>query len=161
MAYMPGCSSASPGSTLTMPSILSAELEPAQYYELLSGQLLPENNTLGSSLVFSGPNPEANVKAEAEKFLVLRAATPALGGIVSLQIKGESKAPNFSPPERVRYSKNSYHGGDITFLPAEYPLIGKTSCTLTRECQSLEGQWYLDCKVICIAVIHFEHSLLK
>ncbi|KAL0050783.1 hypothetical protein WJX82_007167 [Trebouxia sp. C0006] len=127
-----------------MPSILSAELEPAQYYELLSGQLLPENSRLCSSLVFPGPDTEANVKAG--KFLTLRAATPALGSVISLQIKGESKAPNFSPPERVRYSKNSYHGGDITFLPAEYPVIGKTSCTLTLECQSLEGEWQLDWK---------------
>lgn len=143
-----------------MPSILSVELEPAQYYELLSGSLLPENNRLGSCVVFPGPNTEANVKADAEKFLTLRAATPALGGIVNLQIKGESKAPNFSPPERVRYSKNSYHGGDILFLPAEYPVIGKTSCTVTREHQSFEGEWYLDCKVICMSAIHFQHSLL-
>lgn len=144
-----------------MSSSLSAELEPAQYYELLSGQVLPENNRLGCTLVFPGPNTEANVKAESEKFLTLRAATPALGGIVSLQIKGESKAPTFSPPERVRYTKNSYHGGDITFLPAEYPVIGKTSCTLTRECQSLEGEWHLDWKVICTAAIQFKHSLVK
>ena len=159
MAHVPGCSYTSPGSTLTMPSILSAELEPAQYYELLSGQLLPEKSRLCSSLVFPGPDTEANVKAG--KFLTLRAATPALGSVISLQIKGESKAPNFSPPERVRYSKNSYHGGDITFLPAEYPVIGKTSCTLTLECQSLEGEWQLDWKVICMAAIHFEHNLLK
>ena len=131
-----------------MATLVTVGLDPAQYSDLLSGSLLPENNYLAGNLVSLDPVSEANVKEEAERYIARRAEDPTLRGIVSVQIKGENKAPNLSPPEGIRYTKDSYHSGEVVGLPPGFPVIGTSSCPLTRESQDLDKTWRVDCKVL-------------
>lgn len=130
---------------------VNGELDAAQYSAILSGQVLLEGSLLADNLVTRGSSADPNVKREAERFIATRADYHIpLGGIVSVRCKPGDKPPKckFAPPEGVRYTRNSYHGGDITFAPAECPVIGRNSCVLTRQRQDLDKEWQLDCKVL-------------
>lgn len=92
--------------------------------------------------------PESNIKDEAGRYKALKAASLGLRGIVRVQIKGDSKPPNFSPPEGLRYTKGSCYSGEVKFLPSASPVIGKSSCSLTREILGVDNTWQVDSKVL-------------
>ena len=125
-----------------------AGLDSAQCFDILSDRPLLENSSLAGYSVTLDPVPESSVKDEAERYEALKTASPGLRGIVSVQIKSESKPPKFSPPKGVRYTKGSYHSGEVKFIPSKSPVIGKSSCSLTREIQGCDNTWQVDCKVL-------------
>ena len=124
------------------------ELDPAQCLQCLTGQDLPQNGLLAGNQVSPLPVRECSIKAEAERYEALRVSGHNVGGIVSAQIKSASRPPNFIAPEGIRYSDRSYLGGELTFSPAEFPIIAKSSCLLPRESLSLDNKWQPHYKVL-------------